>query len=183
MKFLLRSCLLFSFLALACSGSARPGFCWGPPNNSHHVRIVATINGHLDYTAMAWAGTALVQLGDQPAKAATIIDRSTSAPVAHEDGSFSGTETISVVFADGSGSFDIVGKFDATPAATPGLYILHETGTLANGMGEYLGISGTVVIKGPFMHPDPGVNPAALIDPESPPAWIAELRGKVVLPE
>jgi hypothetical protein len=182
MKSQLKLGLVAAFVALASfafAGSAgKSERCKPAPS----VRISATIYGHLDYEFEgrgAWVGYAVVQFGNQPAKVAKFVDRNTGMQPG-ANGAFSGTETLSLAFLDGSGSFDILGVFDALPAATPGLYQLLETGTLANGTVDYARTAGSVVVKGPFLHPDPSLNPATLVEPPlsfSP--WIAELRGRV----
>ncbi|HEU5402161.1 MAG TPA: hypothetical protein VFU86_12440 [Terriglobales bacterium] len=70
------------------------------------------------------------------------------------------------------GSFEIRGKFAGTPASTPGLYTLHETGWIANGTGAYNEVSGHVVIEGPSLFPDPNATPGA-------PPWIATIHGVI----
>ena len=86
-----------------------------------------------------------------------------------KNGVIAGTETISLSFVDGSGSFDILARFNGIPASTPGLYTLHEAGAIANGLGQCKGLSGSVTVHGPFMFPDPKLKGDTL--------WMAEIHG------
>jgi hypothetical protein len=138
------------------------------------MEISATIYGSFDYNfegSGAWVGNTLIRFGEQPAKVATFADRNTSF---HQraNGAIYGTETISLSFADASGTFDIVARFEGTPGATPGLFMLHEIGVIANGTGAYSGVSGYVTVQGPFLYPDPSVTAGA-------PPWIAEIHGAI----
>jgi hypothetical protein len=138
------------------------------------TQISATIYGSFDYNfegAGAWVGYALIRFGDKPAKAATFVDRNTSFQQRRNGGIY-GTETISVRFTDGSGTFEVVARFEGTPGATPGLYHLHEVGAIGNGTGAYSRVSGYVAIHGPFLFPDPATTAGA-------PSWISELHGQV----
>jgi len=83
-----------------------------------------------------------------------------------------GTEAITLTFPDGSGTVEIQAQYDGIPAATPGLYTLHEVGTFANGTGKWANASGQVTVTGPF------VLPHSDIAPGSPP-WIAEIHGTI----
>lgn len=116
----------------------------------------------------AWYGNVLVRFGNQPVKVAAFVDRNNSptGPVVRPNGTIYGTETISLTFVDGS--FDIVARFEGVPENTPGLFQLHEVGTIANGKGAYEGVSGSVTIRGPFVHPMMAVDA---------PLWIAQMRG------
>jgi hypothetical protein len=143
-------------------------------NQLQAVQISATICGSFDYTfegTGAWVGYALVTFGDKPAKVATFADRNTSFNQ-RQNGSIYGTETISLKFADGSGTFDIFASFQGTPGATPHLYNLHEAGAISNGTGEYARLSGYVTVQGPFLLPDPTITAGA-------PSWIAQVHGAV----
>jgi len=147
------------------------------PETSNRVQgaqISATIYGSFDYNfegVGAWVGHALISFGDKPAKAATFADRNTSFNQ-RKNGAIYGTETISLRFIDGSGTIDIFATFEGTPGATPGLYNLHEVGTMGNGTGQYSGASGYVTVQGPFLFPDPGITAGA-------PPWIAEIYGVI----
>jgi hypothetical protein len=72
----------------------------------------------------------------------------------------------------GSGTFEIPACFEGTPEATPGLYHLHESGTIGKGTGAYAGLSGSVTVEGPFLFPDPSITTGA-------PIWISQLHGTV----
>lgn len=138
------------------------------------VQISATIYGVFDYNfegVGAWVGHALIRFGDKPAKVATFADRNTSFQQ-RKNGAISGTETISLRLTDGSGTFDIVARFEGTPGATPGLYNLHEVGAIGNGTGDYSRASGYVTVQGPFLFPDPATTAGA-------PPWIGEIHGAI----
>jgi hypothetical protein len=128
----------------------------------------------------AWFGKMLIKIGDQAVKPATFIDVSPGPPTVNADGSLSGTETITVTLDNEPGSFEIACTFEAYPERTPGMYTLHEIGKITKGTGIYVGMLGSVVIKGPFMTPDPSVNPLA-VDPAFPPLWIAQLHGRFTI--
>jgi len=118
-------------------------------------------------------GHLLVSIGDEPAKVATLVDRNTGMNP-NADGTITGSETISLSFVDGSGSFDILGKFVVTPSATPALAYLSEAGQIVNGTGNYACASGWVSVQGPFLLPfTPSV--------QGSPQWIAELHGEICL--
>jgi hypothetical protein len=141
-------------------------------NQIQAVQISATIYGSFDYNfegTGAWVGHALVSFADKPAKVATFADRNTSFNQ-RKNGTIYGTETISLRFTDGSGTFDIPARFEGTPGATPGLYALQEVGSIANGTGKYSQASGYVTVHGPFLFPDPAITAGA-------PPWIAEIHG------
>jgi hypothetical protein len=143
-------------------------------STAHSVQISATIYGSFDYNfegVGAWVGYALVSFGDQPAKVATFADRNTSFGQ-RKNGAIYGTETISLRFADGSGKFDIPARFEGIPGATPGLYNLHEVGSIANGTGKYSQTSGYLTVQGPFLFPDPAIAAGT-------PPWIAEIHGVI----
>ncbi|MBN9662719.1 MAG: hypothetical protein J0H49_31260 [Acidobacteria bacterium] len=139
------------------------------------TQISATIYGAYDYGfegTGAWVGFALVKLGEAPAKTATFVDRNTSFDQ-RQNGAIYGTEVITFTFTDGSGTFEVQARFEGTPAATPGLYNLHETGTIANGTGLYSGASGSVSVEGPFLFPDPSITSGSA-------PWIAAMHGAVL---
>ncbi len=138
------------------------------------LQISATIYGGFDYNFEghgAWVGHALVSIGNSPAKVAEFADRNTSFGM-RQNGAIYGTETISLRFIDGSGTFDIPARFEGTPGGTPGLYNLHEVGSIMNGTGAFLGVSGVVAVQGPFLFPDPSVTAGV-------PPWIAEIHGSI----
>ncbi len=143
------------------------------PSRNGAKEVSGTIYGYYDYAFEgkgAWVGHAILSIsGSQPVKA-RIVDRNTFL-VRSADGAISGTETISLSFSDGA-SFQVLGTFTGTPAATPGLYTLHETGIIANGTGAYDHATGQVSIEGPFLLPDPSVTPG-------PPPWVAEIHGSI----
>jgi hypothetical protein len=173
MRIILNSALVLVLAGLSASAQLRakpePG---GRPRG---VEIAATIYGSFDYNfegVGAWVGHALIRFGEKPAKVATFADRNTSFNQ-RKNGAIYGTETISLSFTDGSGTFDILARFEGTPGATPGLYMLHEIGAISNGTGTYAGVSGYVTVQGPFLFPDPAIT-------EGAPPWIAELHGMVL---
>jgi hypothetical protein len=135
--------------------------------------LCGTIFGSYDYGFEgkgAWVGHAILAIEGRPPLQATFVDRNTS--IARKpEGEIWGTETITLKTPAGD-SFEVCGKFTGSPASTPGLYTLHETGTIANGTGAFDHISGQVVVQGPFMFPDPAVTTGA-------PPWIAEIHGLV----
>lgn len=137
------------------------------------AQLFGTIYGSYDYTFEgkgAWVGHAILTFGEQSPVKATIVDRNTSLNRT-ADGGICGSEIITVTIAE-KGSFDVLAKFTGTPASTPGLYTLNETGSIANGTKEYWQLAGSVVVKGPFLLPDPATTPGA-------PPWIAEIHGDV----
>jgi hypothetical protein len=139
------------------------------------IPVSGTIYGVFDYNFEgkgAWVGHALLSFGGKPPVAATFVDRNTSFGQKN-NGAIYGTETISLNFTDGSGSFEILATFNGTPGATANLYNLSETGTIARGTGRYLWASGHVTVHGPFMFPDPTTTPGA-------PPWISEIHGVVL---
>ena len=171
------TCTLLAALALGASSvfsplQAKPQ-C---PAQIPPLTLAGTIYGTFDPAnpgGPAWVGHLLVTIGDEPAQVATIVDRNTGM-VPNANGTITGSETISVTFTDGSGSFDIVGEFVVTPAASPALAYLNETGKIANGTGVYAHASGWVFLHGPFLLPfTPPV--------QGPPQWIAELHGEICL--
>jgi hypothetical protein len=131
--------------------------------------LSGTIYGAFSYEQEAWVGHAILQFNDGDPLKATFIDRNTSLGM-RKNGAIDGTETITLEFSDGSGTFEILGQFSGTPGSTPSLYMLHETGTIANGTGRYRNLSGHVSLQGPFLFPNPEVTPGA-------PPWIAEIHG------
>jgi hypothetical protein len=143
-------------------------------SRGHSVEISGTVYGAFNPAqpgGPAWVGYLLVSFGDEPAKAASVVDRNTGM-TANPDGTISGTETWLVTFLDGSGTFEIQARFLVTPAENPGLAYLEEVGTIANGTGDYAGVSGRVRVRGPFVLPfDPVV--------QSPPPWISEVHGSI----
>lgn len=136
-------------------------------------QVSGTIYGSYDYAFEgkgAWVGHAILAIsGREPVKA-TFVDRNTSIQ-RKSDGGIFGTETITLSFPDGT-SFQVLGEFSGTPASTPGLYILHEEGNIANGTGTYNHVSGQLAIEGPFLLPDPNTTPGA-------PPWVAEIHGVI----
>lgn len=135
--------------------------------------LSGTIYGSYDYTFEgkgAWVGHAILAIGGRQSVKATFIDRNNSI-IREKDGAICGTETITLLLPDGS-TFEITAEFTGTPGATPGLYTLNESGSIANGTGAYRGASGHVVVQGPFLFPDPAATPGA-------PPWIAEIHGSV----
>lgn len=132
--------------------------------------ISATFYGNYDFTFEgrgAWVGYAIFDFGGESPVTAKLVDRNTSKG-RNKNGSIYGTETISLTFTDGSGTLELPCRFDGTPAATPGLYTLHEVCSLANGTGKYQNVAGQVVNHGPFLLPS--------IVPDAP-GWIAEMHG------
>ncbi len=118
----------------------------------------------------AWVGHAILVFEGQPPVKAALVDRNTSLN-RKADGAISGTEVITMTIPE-KGSFDVLADFTGTPASTPGLYSLDETGRIENGSGAFRELAGYVVVKGPFLLPDPATTPGA-------PPWIAEIHGAV----
>jgi hypothetical protein len=146
-----------------------------PSTRTPAAQISATIYGTFDYSfegVGAWTGSALVRFGDKATKVAAFVDRNTDFHQ-RNNGAIYGTENISLRFLDGSGTFDILSRFEGTPESTPGLYYLHEVGAIANGTGEYSGVSGYVTVHGPFLFPDPAIT-------EGAPPWISEIHGTIL---
>ncbi len=133
-------------------------------------QISGTIYGAYDYSFEgkgAWVGHVIFNIDGQPVKG-TFVDRNNSLE-RKPDGAIGGTETITVTFSP-EDSFDVCATFTGTPASTPGLYTLNESGKISHGTGAYRNISGTIDVKGPFLLPDPNSTPGA-------PPWIAEIHG------
>ncbi|MFT3829162.1 MAG: hypothetical protein QM691_05575 [Opitutaceae bacterium] len=174
MKTLHKIGLLFTMLASVALGADH---CKKP--HAAPVAISATIFGKFLIPAdggPAWAGHLLLKIGNGAVRVATFVDRGDGPPAMREDGTLLGTETITVSLVDGTGSFTIKAAFEAPPAATPGLFLLNEAGTISGGDGVFEGMTGHVTIKGPFVFPEEVLNPAAKLAPS---LWIAQLRGRV----
>jgi hypothetical protein len=174
MKRHVQYCVLFglTLVASAAHGQLRPKP--EAAGRAQTVEFSATIYGSFDYNfegVGAWVGNALIRFGSKPAAVASFADRNTSFGQ-RPNGAIYGTETISLKFTDGSGSFDIVARFEGVPGSTPGLYTLHEIGAISNGTGTYAGVSGYVTVQGPFLFPDPTITAGA-------PPWIAEIHGAI----
>lgn len=167
-------CALFALTLIAFDAHGQLRSRPEAAGHAQTMEISATIYGNFDYNfegVGAWVGNALIRLSDKPAVVATFADRNTSFGQ-RPNGAIYGTETISLKFTDGSGTFDIVSRFEGIPGSTPGLYTLHEIGVIANGTGAYSGVSGYVTVQGPFLFPDPSVTAGA-------PPWIAEIHGAI----
>jgi hypothetical protein len=174
MKRNLKYCVLFALSLIAFEARGQLRSKPEASGRAQTVEISATIYGKFDYNfegVGAWVGNALIRLGDRPAAVATFADRNTSFSQ-RPNGAIYGTETISLRFADGSGTLDIVARFEGIPGSTPGLYTLHEIGVIANGTGAYSEVTGYVTVQGPFLFPDPMVTAGA-------PPWIAEIHGAI----
>lgn len=144
-----------------------------PSITANSKEVSGTIYGSYDYKFEgkgAWVGAAILAIEGRPLVKATFVDRNNSISRTAEGGII-GDETITLSLPDGD-SFEVRAKFTGTPASSPGLYTLHETGWLANGTGAYKRVSGHVVIEGPFLFPDPNATPGA-------PPWIATIHGVV----
>lgn len=135
------------------------------------ISISGTQSATFNYGMMSWDGTNLISFGGQPAKAAKAISGGGSVAV-DANGMITGTEILTLVFKDGSGSFDMVCRFRGTPGSTPGLVHLHELGTVGNGTGDYAKISGTVVIQGTFLNPFP-------VWEDTVPSYVGQVDGSV----
>ena len=146
---------------------------WSPATQAADTAepLSGTIYGAFDYTQGAWVGHAILRFGKSDPVKATFVDRNTSFDM-KDNGAIYGTETITLKFDDGSGTFEIQGTFTGIPQVTPNLYLLHEIGTMSNGTGKYQNLSGHVWVEGPFLLPDPTTTPGA-------PPWIAEIHGPV----
>lgn len=174
MKRQMQCCLVFALTLSTFDAHGQLRTKPEPAGRAQTIEISATIYGNFDYNfegVGAWVGNALIRFGDKPTAVTTFADRNTSFGQ-RPNGAIYGTETISLRFADGRGAFDIVARFEGTPASTPGLYMLHEIGAICNGTGAYSGVSGYVAVQGPFLFPDPSVTPGA-------PPWVAEIHGAI----
>lgn len=120
----------------------------------------------------AWVGFALVQIGNADPVEATVVDRNMSHGLKNNMAIY-GTEVITFTFADGS--FELVGRYEGSKASTPGLYTLHEVGTISNGTGRYARMSGHASVEGPFLFPFLGIV-------NGPAPWMAELHGVMQSP-
>lgn len=142
-------------------------------DHGRSVTVSGTIYGTLDLAregGPAWVGHVLVSFDNRPPLTADFVDRNTS--FVQKKNGISGSEIISLEFTDGSGSFDIVGRFESNMTSAPGLGLLHETGSIANGTGNYVNVSGQVSIQGPAVVPP---------SPEGgAPMWISEIHGVVL---
>ncbi len=124
---------------------------------------------HVRSPEPAWVGTLLVSLGGGPVERATFITRNNEIDVDRllQGQPFRGQETWTLTLSHGS--FDIVADFVGSPASTPGLHDLSESGDIGNGTGGFAGASGHVTIHGPFVSP--------VVDPA--PLFIGQLRGSL----
>lgn len=119
----------------------------------------------------AWVGYAIISInGGAPGKA-TFADRNTGATF-YKDGSFSGTEIITLTFVDGSGTFCIDSRFSASVGRTPSFYTLFESGKISRGTGKYAMAAGDVTVVGPFIMPSPDMKAGAAV-------WAAEIYGTI----
>ena len=105
--------------------------------------------GFDDNGELHWLGHASVSFDKKPPVFAKIVDKNIGG-----DGNNYSHEQITFTFIDGSGSFDVLGRFTANAGSTPGLYYLHEEGSIANGTGKYANASGKVTLQGPYVWPD-----------------------------
>jgi hypothetical protein len=119
----------------------------------------------------AWVGYAMISVnGGTPSKA-TIADRNTGGAF-YKDGSFTGTEVITLTFVDGSGTFCIDGRFSASRGMTASFYTLFEAGKISRGTGKYAKAEGDVTVVGPFIMPSPDMKAGTAL-------WIAEIYGTI----
>lgn len=119
----------------------------------------------------AWVGYAMISVNGGTPRKATIADRNTSAAF-YKDGSFSGTEVITLTFVDGSGTFCIDGRFCASLGMTPSFYTLFENGKIARGTGKYAKAEGDVTVVGPFIMPGPDMKAGTAL-------WVAQIYGTI----
>jgi len=167
--------------AFAVSPLVAANYVSGATNTA--LTFSGSIYAHLDLAVGAWVGHAMVSIGNQPPKFATIVDQSTGAgaPPSHRtrEGMWYGTELMVMTFVDGSGSIEFTSKYRATPESAPGLFELHEVCSITNGTGDYAGISGTASIQGPFIGASAAIEYNMNEDPSAPLLWISAVHGEV----
>jgi len=165
-KFLLAFMIIgFLFISGAVSAQAAPAAT---------IPFQGTIWGSYDpgYEGKgAWVGSAVISINGGPPRKATFADRNTGASF-YKDGSFSGTETITLTFVDGSGVLYIDGRFCASPGRTPGYDTLYEIGSITRGTGKYAKAKGDVTVVGPFIMPAEDMKAGTAL-------WIAEIYGTI----
>jgi hypothetical protein len=183
--------LLIAALAAACSDSS--ALATGPRTTTNSAMAAsapllgATADGaaldpgcasmvgtfYGQYTG-AWVGTAYISIAGGTVETATFQDDGTGFWEHGARGGWSGTETNTITFTDAggsvTGSFQVPASYNAQLTGTPELFVLHETGTLANGTGSYDGVSGHIALEGPFTFPDVG---------DVAPQWIGEMHGSI----
>lgn len=147
------------------------------------VTFSGSIYAHFDLEVGAWVGHAMVSIGNQPPKFATIVDESTGAGApprqTTREGMWYGTELMVMTFVDGSGTIEFTSKYRATPESAPGLFELHEVSSITKGTGDYAGISGTASIQGPFIGASAAVDYNLNEDPSAPLLWISAVHGQI----
>lgn len=116
-----------------------------------------------------WVGNAIISVNGGAPRKATFADRNTGASF-YKDGSFSGSEVITLTFADGSGVLYIDGRFCCSPGRTPGYNTLYEIGSISRGSGKYAKAKGDVTVVGPFIMPAEDMKAGTAL-------WIAEIYG------
>lgn len=84
-----------------------------------------------------------------------MVDRNTSLNRT-ADGGICGTEIITVTIAE-KGSFDVLANFTGTPASTPGLYALNETGSIAKCRADFLTVMKSKCVVGPTKPLEPAM--------------------------
>lgn len=138
--------------------------------NAGCASVVGTFYG--DHESQGWVGTLYLSIAGGTVETPGFVDAGTGNKATGASGGFSGTETNTITFgpAEDGNNFQIVARYNASPAGTPGLYILHETGDITNGAGRFAGVSGHVAVEGPFTLPTVG---------DVAPQWIAEMHGTI----
>jgi hypothetical protein len=116
-----------------------------------------------------WYGTLYLSIAGGTVETAGFFDHGTGAHRTNAaSGVFGGKETNTITFSPGN-TFDIEASYNAPPTGTPGLFVLHETGKITNGSGDFDGVSGHVAVDGPFTFPPDGADPQ----------WIGEMHGSI----
>jgi len=165
-----------ALLALAAFAVSPLAAATNPVAKSHAVQFSASCYATYDFHFEgngAWFGHLWVKLGDQPVKLATFVDRGTSFGM-NNDRSYYGTETMSVTFVDGSGTFDILFSFESTPGSAPFMMKLHAIGAIAKGTGDYVHATGVVTAEGPYLD-----YPESESEIAGPLTTISEMHGQI----
>ncbi len=139
------------------------------------LSVSGSLYGQLDLdpsnpARRVWIAKATFRVGDE-VLSANIIDRTVTRSAMNPSGTWSGAELWIVSFADGS-TFQFESSYQVSAGSAPGMYFLHETGSIINGTGRFQNASGELTVQGPFVLP-PGWGPG---DPK----WISQIHGNIL---
>ncbi len=142
-----------------------------------NLTVSGTLYGNL--AADGWRANVNFLIGNELLPA-TILDQGVEGKHWHDNspasGGWSGNEHWVVTFYDPQvGGFELDAHYQASPSSAPGLFTLHETGSIVNGTGRFARASGQISIQGPFTVPL-GAVPAP---DERQLFWISEIHGSI----